>query len=424
MERARGFLASPAARKAGMALLALLLVFLWLNMVRRAMNGSGSQYDDFVRFSRDLLYDRVDLYALYPPWETIVKYPPFFAFLLAPLVPLPTWLGATIWFWLSLLLAVATTVLAVRLADDGSADRPLDRTFFVLPFLAAAGVVGSNLETAQVNIEILFLTVWGLVLFRRGMDWTGGGLMGVATALKLTPGIFLAWFVWKRAWRAAAGTALGLALCWFVLQPVAFGPGFFLTIMRGWLQDLAPFLERGVIAEGIGGFRHTNQSLAAALGRFLSDVPAGAGREDFTVNLVALDPGAVRGIVRALQAGLVLALAWLCRTPIDDRTRIGLAFEISLVLIATLWLTPIAWINHYVALLVPYAAAIYWVRTRPAALPERRLLLWAVVASAVLLASGISVLAQALSLPFLGAVVLFAGIVAALRSEIRQRQYG
>lgn len=422
MRALRRALASPAARTAGKVLLALLVAFLWLNMVRRAMKGSGSQYDDFTLFARDLLFDRTNVYALYPDWNTITKYPPFFAFLLAPVALFPDWLGASIWFWVSLVLAVAATVLAVRLSDDGSARRPLARAFFVLPFLAVAGIVVSNLETAQVNIAILFLTVWGLAFWRQRMDWTAGGLIGVAAAIKLTPGIFLPYFLWKRSWKAAAGIVTGLVLCWFVVQPIVLGPEFFGIVMRSWTGEIRPFLERGVIAEGIGGFRHTNQSLAAALGRFLTDVPADAGRGvGFSVNVASLDPGIVRGIVRGIQVAILVALAWLCRTPTDDRTRIGHALEFSLVLAAPIFLTPIAWINHYVALLVGFAAAVYWVRTRPAGLPERRWLLGAAIAAAVLLATSISRLALAWSLPLLGAALLSAATAAALR---REHQYG
>lgn len=421
-DRRPGFLRSPAARRAAWAALAVMVVFLWLNMVRRALKGSGSQYDDFTLFATDLLFRRVDVYTLYPDWNTITKYPPFFAFLLAPVAPLPVWLGATVWFWLSLALAVAATVLAVRLTDDGSAPRPLGRAYYWLPFLAVAGIVGSNLETAQVNIPILFLTLWGLAFYRRGQDWAAGGLVGLAAAFKLTPGILIPYFLWKRSWTAAAAATTALAACWLVIQPIAFGPEFFATVMRGWISDVRPFLEHGVIAEGLGGFRHTNQSLAAGLGRFLTDVPADAGRGDtFRVNVVALDYGAARMLLRVLQASIVLALAWLCRTPSSDRTRIGHAFEWSLVLMAPLFLTPIAWINHYVALLPAFAVAVYTIRTRPAGRPEVRRLKWAAVAAAALLATGLSMTALALSLPLLGALLLSGALADVLRREARDR---
>lgn len=407
---------SRAAKRAGLALLVVAVAFLWGNMVRRVVDGpAGTQYDDFVAFSRDLLYARVNVYDVYPAWNTITKYPPFFAFLLAPLVPLPQWLGASVWFWLSLAMAWGSARLAADLAHPDPGAPP--RALAAWPLVAVGGIVVSNLETAQVNLAILFLTLWGLVAWRRGADATGGALVGVATALKLTPAIVVAWFAWKRSWRAVAGAVAGLGLCWLVLQPVAFGPGFFVEAMRGWLGAVSPFVSEGTIAEGIGGFRHTNQSLSAAVHRTLTDVPAGAGREGWTVNVAAADREAVRWLVRALQVAIVLALGWLCRTPPRDRARIGIAFEASLVLAATLYLSPIAWINHYVALLPAYAAAVAYVGSRPASLPERRFLLTATIASAVLLATAVSRVALALSIPFLGGALLVVAVAVAHRRE-------
>lgn len=428
-ERLRRVASTDAARRLGWGLLALLLVFLWLNMVRRVVDGpSGTQYDDFVGFSRDLLFHRSNVYSTYLD-TTIVKYPPFFAFLLAPLVPLPDWLGATVWFWASLAMAVATTWMAVQIADDGTAARPLRRSFYVWPFVAVAGIVGSNLETAQVNLAVWFLVVSGLWLWSERRDAAGGAVVGVATALKLTPALFLGWFLWKRQWRAAAGAVVGLAVCWFVVQPIAFGPDFFRTVFGDWVASLVPYLRGGETAETVSadaaaGFRFTNQSLGAALGRYLSDVPTGLDGTGRTVNVLSLDLATVGVLATALKVALLVLLAWLCRTSVRSRNRIGHAFEIGLVAIATLFLSPISWINHYVALLPAFAAAVYWLKTRPPDRPERRLLLGTSIVSAALLATGIARLPQALSLPFLGAVVLFAGVAVSLARERAERQYG
>lgn len=427
--RLRSALTSPAASRVGRILLVLLVVFLWLNMVRRVLDGpSGTQYDDFTGFSRDLLFERENVYATYLD-TTIVKYPPFFAFLLAPVTPLPDWLGATVWFWASLAMAVATTWMVVRIADDGTGSGPLDRSYYVWPFFAVAGVVGSNLETAQVNLAVWFIAVAGLWLWRERRDAAGGALVGVATAIKLTPGIFVAWFLWKRQWRATAGAALALATCWFVIQPIVFGPEFFATIFLGWVESLIPYLAEGetaevVSADAAAGFRFTNQSLGAALGRFLTEVETGLRGIGRTVNVAALDPEAVGWVVRALQAGLVLGLAWLCRGAAEGRDRIGPALEIGLVAIATLFLSPISWINHYVALLPAYAAAVWWLKTRSATRPGWRLLRGAAVASAVLMATGIARLPQALSLPFAGAVLLFAAVAVVRERERAARRPG
>ncbi|HUP00632.1 MAG TPA: glycosyltransferase family 87 protein [Gemmatimonadota bacterium] len=424
---------SPAARRVGAAFLALVVLFLWWNMVRRAMAGSSSQFDDFIRFSRDLLFEGRNVYVLYEPSYTITKYPPFFAFLFAPLVPLPMALAVSIWFWLNLALSLGAAVVAALTVIDGSTDgsrageldigeaaaeraRAARRDRWrrvIVPYVFASPVVISNLETAQVNIVIVFLLFTTLFLHRQGKDLWAGGILGAIVALKLTPALFLAYFAWKGAWRLLAGAAVGLCLCWGVVPLLAFGPGFYAEVMRGWLEAVTPFLSEGTRAEGIGGFRHTNQSLSAAVFRYLTDTPAGAGREGFTVNVVSISLESARWVVRALSLGILIFLAWICRrSSTGDWPRFGL--ECALVMIAMLFLSPISWINHYVILIFPYAAAVGWLASQPPTSLGWRFLRAAMWLSFGLLLTSVSVLLQALSLPFLGAVILAVGIGTAL----------
>lgn len=433
---------SPTARRIGLALLAVVVLFLWWNMVRRAMAGPSSQINDFIRFSRDLLFERRNVYVEYEQAYTITKYPPFFAFLFAPLVPLPMAIAASVWFWLNLTLSAGMAVLAALTVGDGAAVGPAAgepdpgsgperaraarqdrRRRVVLPYLLAAPVVISNLETGQVNIVIVFLLCAALFLHRQGKDLLAGGILGAAIALKLTPALFLAYFAWKRAPRVLAGAAAGLVLCWGVVPLLAFGPGLYAEVMRGWLESVAPFLAEGTRAEGIGAFRHTNQSLSAAVVRLLTETPAGGGREGLTVNVASLGMETARWIVRGLSVAIVLFLVWICRRPPEaelpfaTRNPLRYGLECGLVMIAMVFLSPISWINHYVILVFPYAAAVGWLIARPETTRGWGLLRAAVWASFALLLTSVSVLLQAFSLPFLGAVVLAAGITIAIRRE-------
>lgn len=411
-----------AVRRIGFALLALVVLFLWWNMVRRALAGPSSQINDFIRFSRDLLFEGRNVYVEYEPTYTITKYPPAFAFLFAPLVPLPMAIAASIWFWLNLALSAGAAVLAARTVEDDAARRSRRRRV-ILPYFLAAPVVISNLETGQVNIVIVFLVCMTLLLHRQGKDLLAGGILGTVIAIKLTPALFLPYFAWKRAPRVLAGAAAGLVLWWGAAPLLAFGTGFYAEVMRGWLESVVPFLAEGTRAEGIGGFRHTNQSLSAAVVRFLTETPAGGGREGLTVNVVSLGLETARWIVRGLSVAIVLFLAWICRRPTDaerpfaagNPLRYGL--ECGLVMIAMLFLSPISWINHYVILIFPYAAAVAWLSSRPETAPGWRFLRLAMWISFALLLTSVSVLLQAFSLSFMGAVVLGAGLVVAIRRE-------
>lgn len=416
----RARLTSPAAKKAWVFLAALVVVALWGIMVERAFHGS-SQWDDFTGFARDLVYRGINVYEEYPPGWTIVKYPPFFGLLFAPLVPLPGWLAASLWYWLNLALAVGATWLAVATVDEGPRGRRLPTPFYLVPFLLIFGIVGSNLVTAQVNIVIVFLVYLALFSFERHHEATGGLVLGVATALKLTPGLFILYFAWKRAWRLVGASLVGLALCWGVVLPVVLGVGDYAAVMEAWLHDLVPFLAEGTVAEGIGGFRHTNQSLSAFLHRTLTRTPAGAGREGLYLNVAALDRETVSWMVKGVAGVLLLFLGWISRASIDVRRDLRLSFEYALVMIATLFLSPISWINHYVILLFPLTLAVYYIRTRPDDDPRRRAMWWTLAAGFVLLLGAAARITQALSLPFLGAAVIFGGLAWVLRRETAAR---
>jgi hypothetical protein len=418
LEAIRRLVTSRAAQRIYIGLTVLLVLFLWWNMVRRALQGHGSQYEDFVEFSRDLIYRRVDVYREYDWGRTSIgKYPPFFGFIMAPLVPLPTVLGASLWFFANLGLAAGATYLSVSAVDEsnGAAQRPL--AMYLIPFILASGIIGSNLETAQVNIVILFFLCLALYAFRRAQDVKAGLWVGMITALKLTPGLFIVYFAYKKTFRVVLGTVVGLVICWLVLPPLVLGPGHFVAVMTGWLERVSPFVAEGTLAEGVAGFRHTNQSLSAVFHRFFTATPAGGGRSDFYLNILALDYTSADRVVKAISLAILAVLAWVCRTPAAARNRIALAFEYSLVMIAALFISPITWINHYVVLLFPYAAAVYYVRTRSAVDRNRRLMLYATMASFLLVSSSASRLMQAFSLPFAGALVLAVAMAIVVRRE-------
>ncbi|WP_067497795.1 glycosyltransferase 87 family protein [Actinoplanes sp. TFC3] len=135
-------------------------------------------------------------------------YPPFAGLVMSPMAYLPLWAVAT----LASIASIAVTVLVMW--------------WFITPLVRRQGwppryavAVASCLalifepvrETfgfGQVNMLLLALVtadlLFGLTQNRR---WTGVGI-GLATAVKLTPGVFILYLLVTRRWRAA-GTAIG-----------------------------------------------------------------------------------------------------------------------------------------------------------------------------------------------------------------------
>ena len=394
-------------RKRMAIFLALIIIGLWVNMVLRANRGHGSQYDDFTGFSQDLIFDRINIYKEYAFESTSIgKYPPFFGLVYAPVAPFPVAVGASIWFWFSLVLAVyASKSVAHGVSKLSGESGKVNPLLWAIPLALGSIQTITNLETAQVNILIFSLVAFAIARFADKKDAHAGLLLGMATAIKLTPGLFVVYFAYKGAWRVVIWAAIGGALCWFAVLPVVMGFTYYYDVMQSWVMVVGNFVSDGAIAEGISGFRDTNQSLSAAFHRFFTETPAGGGIENFYINIISIPHETASIIVKSLNVMILIALAIICRTPLGDRKDYRLPLELSLVMIATLFLSPISWINHYVVMILPFGAAVYYIRSREYHDPGRKMMLQALIIAAALIMVSPRI-AQAFSLPFFGAALL------------------
>ncbi len=174
-------------------------------------------------------------------------YPPFAA--LGSVVPgvLPELVAIVAWTTLSLLLLVAM----VWLVMGQSLRHP------VLLSLAA----GALAWTVPLNETISFGQVNLLLAMACLLDctWSGrrrGVLVGVATAVKLTPGLFIVYFALTRQWAAAARAAATAAICELLAAAILPGPS-----RRYWFH-----LAFSPSRTGDPGY-YTNQSLFGTLTR-------------------------------------------------------------------------------------------------------------------------------------------------------------
>lgn len=149
-------------------------------------------------------------------------YPPFAALLLWPFSHLPLGLTITIFTMGSAVgLAVTTWWLIAPLAERHG----WWRWFAVgvaVPLVFALESTRETITFGQVNVLLVVLIVADLLIaVPRGSRWAGVGI-GLATALKLFPGIFIVYLLVTRRWRpaiaacatATAATLLAAAVAW------------------------------------------------------------------------------------------------------------------------------------------------------------------------------------------------------------------
>ena len=185
------------------------------------------------QFDLRLYYDAInywqsghDLFAYSQPDATNISlgftYPPLAAILMSPmgLLAYPVVLVISI----AAIIASAAVFVFLVLRERIRLPKPL--------MFAVAGVgtalaftlepFRQTLSFGQINIYLALLVLVDLlVLGRRGSKWTGVGI-GLATAIKLTPGIFIVYLLVVGRWRAAItaiATTVGVTLLSGVIAP-------------------------------------------------------------------------------------------------------------------------------------------------------------------------------------------------------------
>jgi alpha-1,2-mannosyltransferase len=276
--------------------------------------------------------------------------PPILPITLTPLMTLPPVTGAMCWFVLKIAFAAISVLLCFQMVKPEGRALPswfqAGVLFFCLrPFL-------SDLHHGNNNLLILFLVVCSLESWRRGHDLLAGLLLALSISYKVTPALFVFYFMMKGSWRIVGATALGMVLFLFVVPSAVVGMEFNNECLRSWCHHmLSPFLTKGASSP-----QEINQSMVGVLTRLLTETKTGDGRYDLhiAVNFVSLPAGLVKMIVKAASVLFVGMLVLFCRTKAERRTDPRLLGEFALVVLTMLFLSERSWKHHYVTMLLPF----------------------------------------------------------------------
>ena len=259
-----------------------------------------------------------------PPQLLPFTYPPFAALLATPTALIS--FGAVAWLWTAA--QVVATGISVWIAG-----RPLlSRAGQWAPVATAAFTVvmvwlqplSDGIRFGQVNAFIVLVCLIDLTAVRP--RWARGVLIGLATAVKLTPGTFLIYFVWARRWRVALGLVGGAAVAtiasFFILPEAS------LAFWGGALEDPNRLGPNGGTS---------NQSIHGVLLRI---GPDGAARAVLWVGLA------------------VLAAWWGFRIARTAHERGLFAMEVGIIGLVAVLISPVSWIHHLAWLCVVIPALI------------------------------------------------------------------
>jgi hypothetical protein len=293
--------------------------------------------------------------------------PPIMALLLEPFVQLPGLAGALCWFYLK----VAMTLLAFHWAFSlvERPELPFPAWGKALTVLLSLRPIMGDLSHGNVNLFILFLVMGTLYAFRRRRDFTAGVVLALAIACKVTPALLVPYFLWKRAWKALAGCAVGLVLFFWLVPGSLLGMAENARYLHSWVQHMIlPYVVGGEVTSD-----HNNQSLPGLMHRMLAHQPSFSTYVDdkYTPveyrNLLDLSPTLVGLLIKGCMAGFALLVIWSCRTPTTTRRNWRLAAEYSLIVLGMLLFSERTWKHHCVTLLLPFAVLVYYLAAyRPA----------------------------------------------------------
>jgi alpha-1,2-mannosyltransferase len=257
----------------------------------------------------------LDLPFTYPPLAAVAFSP--FALLSLEVASLAITLTTLI------LLIIATTILLTRLDVWSQTDVTGEPAWLRRGWLAAAIVapaiiyfepIRSNFDFGQINVVLMTLVIADCV--PRKTPWPRGVLLGLAIALKLTPAVFLLYFLLRRDTRALVVTTASAI--------VATLAGFAFT----WRDSWEYWTETVRNTDRIGtATLNTNQNIAGALAR----LGLGEGQ---------------RFVLWVVACFAVLALAvWAARRLLKADQPV-----LALICVAMFGLvvSPVSWSHHWV----------------------------------------------------------------------------
>jgi hypothetical protein len=233
-----------------------------------------------------------------------------------------------------------------------------------LGVLAGIDFIIGDIQHGNTNTFVALAVVGHLWLFRRGHDWLSGAVLALGVCLKLTPALFVLYWIYQREWKVLLGVAIALPL--MVLSPALFVDWSFFTLTLGtWWREL---IYPGLVA-GSWYPVHVNQSLPAIVGRYFTGGDSGniwwdpddspMPTQFGWITVVDLGPGTAKMIVRAVQLIMLVAAAWVIgwrKLPRDDARR---AVHAGVLCAMMLLLNQRTWDHHATYLIVAHVALAY-----------------------------------------------------------------
>lgn len=309
----------------------------------RSMNRKKPTLKRWMPYAAELGADD-RLYERHPDY----LYPPFFLVLIRPFTLVPPPVAAVVWQLLKYACLVALFAAAWSLVARAGPFPPWAKAASVA---VCARYVLSDLSHGNVNLYLAVCIAGAAWLLWNSRPFSAGVLVALAACVKVTPGLWAAYLLYKRQWRALLGVLCGTIIALEVIPLAALSPGMNHALLGHWYQHVVNSFLRDADVESMG----MNQSVVAITNRLLGR-PELTGGEP-TITLAELSPAALRRLQRAVAVAILAAYFWAVRGSMP-RDPLIFAAEWGLAAPVTLALSGYTWTGHFCLMVVAVCALL------------------------------------------------------------------
>ena len=398
------YLADPKNRLATIGI----FLFMVINIVQAVIRAAVYDFADLNFFLDPAIGTRFFGQDPFIDWPDN-SYPPFFYGVMSLLTPFDRWFSSLLWAVLN----VAFYVWIIAIVNEMIRETQPERTkwsYFIAPLLTMI-LFAINIHLGQSNILMMLAIIMSAYYLLKGKNLLTGVWLGFAMAYKVTPLFFVFYLVLKRKFKAAFFSLIFFGLFTVVAPMIFYSPARTISFVESWSKMvLEPFVKGEKVKSTNVNYYHSNQSLDAFLNRHFTPY----GREHYggfhdLINPDFFTEAQVSTIGKVIKLFLVALLGFLA---IKSRTINNRAypFEISLFLMAILFISPVSWVNHYILILPAYIVSVNEILILDKQNKGRKLLLWSMIIGTAIMHIGWGNFLQSLSPFFIGQIIFFMGL--------------